>query len=140
MKSFFSPAPLGGDTSLGIIRIVVGLLMVYHGKEVFQPELMKSYMEWDQFITAGGAFRVYAGKSAELIAGISLSLGLYTRIGGLLLTGTLGFITFFVGNGRFWYEDQHPFLFALFGLLFLFMGPGRFSLDALIHKSSNERK
>jgi putative oxidoreductase len=134
MTKFFSPAPLGGDTSLGIIRIVVGLLMVYHGKEVFQPELMKSYMEWDQFKTADGAFRVYAGKSAELVAGISLCLGLYTRLGGLLLAGTLGFITFFVGNGRFWYEDQHPFLFALFGILFVFMGPGRFSLDAIIQK------
>ena len=130
MKRLLSLEPLWGNHGLGIIRITVGLLMVYHGKEVFQPALMESYLEWDMFKGTDGVYKIYAGKSAELLAGISLTLGLFTRWGALLLIGTLGFITFFVGNGRFWYEDQHPFMFVLFGLLFFMMGPGSFSLDA----------
>jgi putative oxidoreductase len=43
-----------------------------------------------------------------------------------------------VGHGRFWYEDQHPFLFALFGVLFFFTGPGAWSLDALRMKEAQK--
>ena len=130
MSRLTSSEPLWGNHGLGVVRIIVGLLMVYHGHEVFRPDIMKSYLEWDMFKGTGGTFKIYAGKGAELIAGISLTLGFYTRIGAMLLTGALGFITFFVGNGRFWYEDQHPFMFVLFGILFFTMGPGSFSLDA----------
>jgi putative oxidoreductase len=130
MNRLLSPEPLWGNHGLGIIRIIVGLLTVYHGHEVFRPEIMKGYLEWDMFKGDFGTIKVYAGKTAELLAGILLTLGLYTRIGAIILAGALGFITFFVGNGRFWYEDQHPFMFVLFGILFLTMGPGSFSLDA----------
>lgn len=129
MKRFFSPEPLWGNYGLGIVRIIVGLLVAYHGHEVFRPEIMKGYFDWDMFKGSFGAMKVYAGKSAELIAGVLLTLGWFTRLGGIILIGSLGYITFFVGNGRFWYEDQHPFLFVLFGFLFLAMGPGAYSVD-----------
>ena len=129
MKGLFSPEPLGGNYGLGIIRIFVGMFLLYHGHEVFRPEIMKMYFEWDVFKGSLGTIKVYAGKIAELTAGLLLTLGLFTRIGAIIIIGTMGFITFFVGKGRFWYEDQHPFLFVLFGILFLTMGPGAFSLD-----------
>lgn len=135
MNRLLSPEPIWGNHALGLVRIVIGLLMVYHGHEVFRPELMKSYTEWEVFKGPAGLLKVYAGKTAELLAGISLTLGLITRLGALLLAGTLGFITFFVGGGRFWYEDQHPFMFVLFGLLYFMMGPGSFSIDERLKKS-----
>ncbi len=135
MKSFFSPAPIKLHKALASIRITIGLLMIYHGLEIFDAEVMKSYMEWDIFKEPGGKVWVYFGKSSELISGLLLALGLFTRIGALLLVGTLSYITFFVGEGRFWYEDQHPFLFVLFGLLFLFTGPCAWSLDGMIFKN-----
>ena len=75
---------------------------------------------------------VYAGKLSELVAGVLLLLGLLTRVGALLVIGTFLFITFFVGEGRFWYQEQHPFMFVLFGLLFLFVGPGAWNVDAIL--------
>lgn len=120
------------NRGLAIVRIIVGLLLVYHGLEVFNAELMKGYTEWDTFKGQAAAFKVYAGKSAELVAGILLCLGLITRVCAVLVIGTFSYITFFVGQGRFWYEDQHPFMFALFGLLFLFTGPGAWSLDGVL--------
>ncbi len=119
---------------IGLLRIVIGLLMVYHGQEVFQPVLMQEYTKWETFQGATGVYLVYAGKVSELVAGILLTLGLLTRVGALLLIGTLAYISFFVGNGRVWYEDQHPFLFVLFGVLFLFYGPGSWSLDAKLFR------
>jgi putative oxidoreductase len=132
LKSFFSTAPLQLTNVLALVRVIVGLLILYHGFEIFNEEVMKGYLEWDTFKKSTGKALVYLGKSGELLSGILLVLGLFTRIGALLLMGTLSYITFFVGHGRFWYEDQHPFLFVLFGVLFLFTGPGSWSLDEKI--------
>lgn len=135
MKRLFSPSPIALDNGLAVVRIAVGLLLIYHGQEVFRPEIMKTYMDWETFNSPAGKSMVYVGKSSELIAGIGLTLGLFTRLASLLAMGTFSYITFFVGNGRFWYEDQHPFLFVLFGLLFFFTGPGAWSVDRSIFKN-----
>lgn len=113
--------------------------MIYHGQEVFNPELMKGYMEWETFKGPSAKLMVYAGKSSELITGLSIFFGLFTRLGAILAMGTLSYVTFFVGHGRFWYEDQHPFMFVLFGLLFIFTGPGSWSIDALIFGNSSDK-
>jgi putative oxidoreductase len=134
MNKFFSPSPIAINQGIAWVRIMVGALMAYHGQEVFNPQLMNEYSTWDTFDKSNALLLVYVGKSSELIAGISLMLGLFTRIGALITIGTLSYITFFIGHGKFWYEDQHPFMFVLFGLLFLFTGPGAWSLDALIFK------
>lgn len=108
------------------------MLLIYHGQEVFRPEIMNSYLEWDNFKGGSGKTMVYLGKSAEFVSGVLIFLGLFTRVGAIIAIGTLAYVTFFVGQGRFWYEDQHPFMFVLFGFLFLFTGPGAWSVDALI--------
>lgn len=122
-------APLSPDKALGAIRIILGLLVTYHGLEVFQPNLINEYSTWAPFQGPYGKLMVYAGKSTELLAGLLLTAGALTRIGAFLLIGALGYITFFVGQGRFWYEDQHPFLFVLMGIIYLFYGPGAWSVD-----------
>jgi putative oxidoreductase len=131
MKKLFSSNPIYPEKALGAIRITVGLLMAYHGFEVFDRETMLSYLTWDTFKSTSGEILVYLGKSSEFVSGVLLTLGFFTRLGALIAVGTLSYITFIVGNGRFWYEDQHPFMFVLFGLLFFFTGPGAWSLDKL---------
>lgn len=138
MNKFFSPSPIVLHQGIALVRIIVGALIVYHGQEVFNPQLMSEYANWDTFDKSNARLMVYVGKSSEFIAGISLLLGLFTRLGSLLTVGTLSYITFFVGSGKFWYEDQHPFMFVLFGVLFLFTGPGAWSLDALIFNKQKE--
>ena len=129
-----SPEPIQFSIALAVVRIIVGLLMIYHGLEVFNSELMQGYMKWDVFQNKAATFMVYAGKCSELVAGLLLTFGLFTRVGAVILTGTMLYITFFVGHGKFWYEDQHPFMFVLFGILFSFLGPGAWSLDKLLWK------
>lgn len=122
-------------TGLGIVRIVVGFFLIYHGQEVFHADIMNEYLGWDIFQGSAGPFLAYLGKVSEFVAGISLFLGLFTRIGALIAVGTFSYITFIVGQGQFWYGDQHPFMFALFGFLFLFAGPGAWSVDGLVNRS-----
>ncbi|HMQ47807.1 MAG TPA: DoxX family protein [Saprospiraceae bacterium] len=134
LNSILSPAPIYLNQALAFIRVFVGGLLAFHGVEVFNPTLMQEYAQWEAFAGSQALTMVYLGKSAELVSGILLLLGLLTRVGALIAIGALSYITFFVGSGRFWYEDQHPFMFVLFGILFLFTGPGAWSLDKRIFK------
>ena len=135
MNILFSTTPWWRESGLAILRLVVGFFMIYHGYEVFDPEKMKGYLDWDMFKdSSSGKFMVYAGKAAEFVGGILLFIGLFTKIAALILIFTMAYIAFFVGNGKIWYEDQHPFLFVLLGLVFIFCGPGKWSVDKVIER------
>ncbi len=139
MKKFFSAEGVLQDSGLTVIRIIVGLLLIFHGWEVFDAAQIREYTKWDVFKqTSSPSFLVYLGKSSELIAGILLTVGLFARLSCLLTIGTMLYITFFVGHGKFWYEDQHPFLFVLLAFIFFFNGPGKWSLDALFWRRTTK--
>lgn len=133
MKKFFSIEGILQESGLALVRVIVGLFLVYHGWEVLDAAKMNEYAAWDNFKQDfSPTFMVYLGKGSELVAGLLLTVGLLTRLACLLIVGTMLYITFFVGHGKFWYEDQHPFLFVLLALVFFFTGPGKWSLDALL--------
>ena len=135
MTKLLSSAPVAQQSGLAFIRIIVGLLMVYHGLEVFDAGKIKDYAQWDFFKKfSSPAFVVYIGKSAELVAGILLTIGLFTRLASLVLIATMLYIAFYVGSGKIWYEDQHPFLFVLLGLIFFFSGSGKWSVDEWLQR------
>lgn len=125
----FTSNPVSTENGLAIVRIITGLLMAYHGLEIFNRELMVGYVNWDVIKgLPAPEFMVYLGKGLELVTGILLVAGLFTRITTILIMGNMLFICFFVGGGKFYSEDQHPFLFALIGFLFFMTGPGSWSL------------
>ncbi len=138
MKRILSASPRHLEKTLLFLRIAIGLMTAYHGLEVFNPEKMAGYAVWDSFNHfSAPLLPVYVGKSAELLVGILLMAGLLTRAAAIILIGTMSYIVFFIGQGRVWYEEQHPFLFLLFGVLFLFSGGGRWSVDHVLFDRSN---
>ena len=140
MKKLLSPSPIWLDGGLALVRIITGYFMYYHGKEVFDEELMKGYQTWDSFKGfSSPSFMVYMGKGAELVAGILLMAGLFTRFAALIVIGTMAYISFFVADGEIWYKDQHPFMFVLMGFVFFFAGGGKYSLDNLVFKNKNRK-
>lgn len=135
-KFFFSAAPIWPNSALGIVRIIVGILLVYHGWETFDAEKMKMYTGWfvERNYTNPSAW-AYAGKVAELLAGIGFVLGLFTRLASLAAIAAFAGIIFILGDkGKIFQGDQHPFLFILFAIIFLFTGPGALSLDRMFFK------
>jgi putative oxidoreductase len=52
----------------------------------------------------------------------------------VIMAGTMTFITFIIGSGTFYYEDQHPFMFVLCAFIFFFDGGKKWSLDSLIFR------
>ena len=130
IKSFFSPSPIWQHNGLTLIRIIVGLFITYHGLEVFDHEKMNGYTQWlTDLHFPSPAFMSYLGKGTEFIAGLLLLLGFLTRLAILALIITMMIITFGMGKGKIFMDDQHPFLFILLFLVLFFTGPGKFSLD-----------
>lgn len=127
MKKFLSATPWPYANLLAIMRITLGLFLTIHGWEIMDNEKMAGYLTWDVFKETPAL--PYIGKCAELVAGILLIVGLFTRIAALLMICTFSYITFFVGKGKFWMDDQHPFLLVLFGFLFLFTGGVKWCMD-----------
>ncbi|HEY0677913.1 MAG TPA: DoxX family protein [Chitinophagaceae bacterium] len=133
MNRFLSSHPLWATAGLALVRIITGLLMVYHGWEVFDEAKMNEYATWDSFKSySSPATMAYIGKVGELIAGVLLTLGLFTRLASIIIAGIMFYISVIMGNGKVWYDDQHPFLFVLLALVFFFTGGGRYSLDYVL--------
>jgi putative oxidoreductase len=129
-NALFSPQPLWQNNGLAILRIITGLLMTYHGAEIFDRTKMLPYMEWDVIKSLPAPeTMLYIGKGLEFVTGLCFVLGLFTRIAAIIMAVDMLFICFKVGGGKFYYQDQHPFLFALIALIFFFTGPVKWSLD-----------
>lgn len=141
MPKFLSAQPFMQNTGTALVRVITGAFLFYHGLEVFDEKVMAEYGKWDMFkINSHPVLMPYIGKGSEFVAGALLILGLFTRIACIIVAGVMLYITFFVGHGKFWYDDQHPFMFVLMALIFFFTSPGALSLDAVLFGKQRARR
>ena len=80
--------------------------------------------------------------SFEMVGGILLALGLFSRIAalGIAVDMIVAYVTadreallaFFSNPGKFYVADPYTFLFA--GLLILIFGPGKIALDGFVNR------
>ncbi|MEO5583252.1 MAG: DoxX family protein [Saprospiraceae bacterium] len=141
MNKLFSTSPIIPKEALAVFRIIIGIFLIYHGREVFDRARIEEYSKWDVIQKMSyPLFMSYLGKGMELITGIFIALGLLTRLASLSMAITMLFITFKIGLGKFYEEDQHPFLFALIGIVFFFIGPVKWSIDQLIFGAKSKIK
>lgn len=136
MNKLFSPSPIAQEYAIALVRITTGILLVWHGWETFDAEKMKMYTGW--FVErkySNPEMWAYAGKIAELLAGICFVLGLFTRLASVACIAAFAGIIFILGDkGKIFQGDQHPFLFILLATIFFFTGPGTLALDNLFFK------
>jgi putative oxidoreductase len=131
--TFFSPGGLWQNSGIAMIRVILGVFMAYHGWEVFTAGKMNEYAKWLTDIKfPAPTFMAYLGKGIELVSGVLITVGLFTRLAIIPLAVTMAVISFGIGKGRIFMEDQHPFLFILLAFVFFFTGPGKWSLDYLL--------
>lgn len=139
MNELFSPQPLWQTNGLVFLRVFTGLLMAYHGLEVFDEKTIKGYTEWEVIKKLPSPLlMVYIGKGLELLTGVFLTIGLFTRLSALFMFIDMMFICFKVSDGKFWYENQHPFIFGLLALVFFFTGPVKWALDFGLFKQKKQ--
>ena len=138
----FSTQPLYQRQLLGIVRIITGGLLIFHGMESFDQEKMTMYTGWfvERKYSQPAAW-AYAGKIAELLVGIAYLLGFLIRIASLVMIATFSGIIFLLGDkGNIFEGDQHPFMFVLIALVFIGTGPGAWSVDEMLARKNHPHK
>jgi putative oxidoreductase len=104
--------------------------MIYHGWEVFDEEKMNGYGKWMTDLKfPAPLFMAYLGKGSELVCGVLILIGWLTRPAAIILAITMFAVAFGMGHGRIFTDDQHPFLFVVLSLVFVFTGAGKYSID-----------
>jgi putative oxidoreductase len=123
--------PLNPDAGLLIVRVVLGIIMLYHG--------------WPKVTNLGGIIEGFTGMGiplpalaaifatvAEVGGGLLLLLGVLTDVGGLLVAiDMLGAITFVHAKNGFAVNDggfEWPLALLAMGLGIALAGPGRYSV------------
>ncbi|MGO4106510.1 DoxX family protein [Paenibacillus sp. YAF4_2] len=123
-----------------IMRVVLGIIFVFHGVDKFQMGL--SYVEaWFSSIGIPG-FLAYVVAPVELVGGILLIVGLFTRyVSGLLVIILIGAIVTaklsvgLLGNGQMaGYELDLGFILVL---LYLVVAETPLSIDRLFMNKRN---
>ena len=137
--SFFDPAPVFMRPGIAVVRIITGTLLICHGSECFDAAKMNEYAGWfTEKHYSMPAVMAYAGKIAELLAGIGFALGFLTRLASLAAIAAFTGIIFLLGDkGKVFEGDQHPFLFILLAIIFYCTGPGALALDNIVFKRSS---
>jgi len=126
------------DIALLLLRVVAGVMLMQHGGQKL-------------FGIPGAPGHPFAGMPAlfskvwiagvlELVGGLLLALGLFTRVVGFLLSGELAvaYFTVHAPRGLFPILNMGE-LAALYSFVFLFFaaaGGGRYSLDHLLPRAS----
>lgn len=119
-------------------RLALGISMFYHGYLKYVSGEQGLYKVGAMLSTLGvpSGFEVILGtiaSYAEMVGGILLIIGLFTRIGSILIIGTLAVATILNLNGNFFSWD-YPSQMGFGAIMLFFAGAGRYSLDKALFK------
>ena len=130
-KNIFTSVGLW-ETGAVILRVVAGLIIFKYGLEIFSEDKMKGYIDWltDLNFPAPDVM-AHIGKLCELIGGLLMTLGLFTRLAAIPLIITMIVIGFIMGEPEFLAADGSILLLLIF-FHFLLTGPGKISLDHVL--------
>jgi putative oxidoreductase len=116
---------------LSILRVVVGLLFLQHGtQKIFNFPPRTPPRAFELFTLTPGLAGIM-----ELVGGILIILGLFTRPVAFLLSGQMAFAYFIAHAPRGFFPIQNggelAALYCFVFLYFCFAGAGAWSLDAM---------
>ncbi|MDB5416296.1 MAG: DoxX family protein [Rubritepida sp.] len=111
-----------------VLRIIVGLLVLMHGTQKFLGIPPRANAAPELFSLLGAA------GTLEIVGGILMLIGLFTRPVGFVLSGFMAFAYFIAHAPRSIFPAVNggdaAILYCFILLYFFFAGPGPWSLDA----------
>ena len=118
-----------------IVRLAVGILLLFHGvAKVLHPEsvgFIHSLLEGVD-LPAALAYGVYIG---EIVAPLMLILGIYSRLGGFIITINMLFAIWLAHSGDIYSLTEHggwalelQGLYLFGSLAIVFLGSGRYAV------------
>ena len=142
MKKLFknySSFPLGVDISALILRLTLGLSMVIgHGWGKWGKLFGDDPIKFADPLGVGPEISLGLAVFAEVICSALLTIGLVTRWSLVPLIITMATALFII-HGADDFSGKEKALIYLMGYLALFFtGPGKFSVDAFLHKKESQ--
>lgn len=148
-QNLFIPALGGlyekvGPFALPFLRITIGIIFFLHGFEKFQGFLADGNLDRFAGYVASKGFEPgliwgWLAVLAELVGGLMLALGLFTRFAAILLTAMMVIIViWFKGHGAFLGHNggfEYELVYALLAFVFLIRGGGNLALDSKLKKT-----
>lgn len=132
MNSLYARLDALSPAVLSLFRVVVGLLFTVHGT-------MKLF-GWpgDSASAAVGAWPTWWAGIIEVVAGLLIAVGLFTRPAAFLASGTMAVAYFWMHHPQGWLpidnKGEGAVLFCFAFLLLVFTGGGKYALDATLHR------
>ena len=135
MSKFFSTKYSTGAFNLGmlILRIATGLLLASHGYAKLIKFNTLRY-KFINFIHLGSTASLTLIIFAELICGILLILGLFTRLACIPIIIGMAVVVFVASNGHIFAEGERGMVYLAATLTILLCGAGRISVDGMMGK------
>lgn len=135
MNRFLSIKYSTGAFNFGmlILRVVLGLLLASHG----YTKLVKFGAIKNKFINfmhLGSTLSLSLITFAELVCGILLILGLFTRFACIPIIIGMCVVVFVASNGQIFTTGERGMMYLAATITVLFCGPGRISVDGMIGK------
>ena len=135
----FSAQPLWSN-GFDIVRILTGIMMAKFGMEIFNELSMTNYTGLLQNLGfPAPAFMIYLAKIIELVGGLFLMLGLFTRFVTPPLVIVMGVLIWNMADKNF-FDGGLFSLFILLFCLYFIMGAGTWSLDYILFDKPRSKK
>ena len=131
MNNLLSVGALSLDSGLLLLRICCALMLL-HGWPKF-ISFSEDSAEWPDPLHVGSTVSYALTVFAELFCSIFLLLGLYTRLALIPLIILMLVIVFVIHGGESFADREHGILYLMAYQALFFTGPGKYSLDRLIH-------
>jgi putative oxidoreductase len=125
----------GKEIVLTITRIWFGIIMMRNGKFIFDSSNIPFFQNWfgNQLHFPAPILMFYLAKGSEFFGGAFLTAGLFSRFACFFVAFTMFVATVTANHANMFKMDGTiTFAFMCFSLLFLFYGPGKFSMDYLL--------
>lgn len=129
----FSNARYSPDLAILVLRLGAGFFLARWGWDKFISFDEKA-VDWPDPLHVGHGVSLALTVFSELVCSVLVIIGLLTRPALAVLIVTMLIIIFVIHAGQPLSEREHAFSFLIPFIALLLLGPGRFSLDALIRK------
>lgn len=122
------------DIVLLIVRIFVGFAMLSHGFPKLQQLYAGGDIQFYDFLGFGAKFSLILAVFAEFVCSIFIILGLFTRFAVFFLVITMTVAGLMVHHDDPFSKREASLLYLSVYLIIFALGPGKYSVDAMIVK------
>ncbi|MCL7988742.1 DoxX family protein [Sphingobacterium sp. lm-10] len=127
---------------LVFIRVIVGLWMIWYGKDIFIDDWFEERSKtWGEegLGFSNPILMLYLSKISEIVFGCLFAVGLFTRLSSFILLVIMSVAVVIAQGWKIFPYDRGEitFFYWLFFAAFVFIGGGKYSLD---HSLFNRKK